>query len=75
MEDIYFYHALEMISYSQPSIDVQVRFSVQSAYYRDTMAIHGFDKGWYLTTAQLSMILSRSQILIDTSTGVSDNGR
>ena len=74
MEDIYYYHALEMSSYSQPPIEVQIRFSVQSAYYRDTMAVHGFDKGWYLTTAQLSMLLSRSQMLIDESTAGIQSG-
>mmetsp|Transcript_22426 Transcript_22426/g.32252 ORF Transcript_22426/g.32252 Transcript_22426/m.32252 type:complete len:332 (+) Transcript_22426:2308-3303(+) len=45
MEDIYYYHALELLSYSQPSIDIQRRFSVQSAYFHHPQGIHGFDKG------------------------------
>jgi hypothetical protein len=59
MEDIYFCHALEMLNYPLPSIDLQVRFSVQSCFNADTLGIHGFDKGWYLTTAQLSILLNK----------------
>lgn len=65
MEDIYYYHALEMRFYSQPSIDMQRKFSVQSSFYKDTLGIHGFDKGWYLTTAQLSILLSNSDGLLN----------
>ena len=59
MEDVYFYHALEMLGYALPPVEVQTKFSVQSAYDKDTMGIHGYDKGWYLTTAQLSILLNR----------------
>ena len=61
MEDIYYYHALEMLSYLQPSIDAQRRFSVQSAYFHYTQGIHGFDKGWYLTTVQIAEMLYQDQ--------------
>ena len=63
MEDVYYYHALEMLGYALPPVEVQTKFSVQSAYDKDTMGIHGYDKGWYLTTAQLSILLySNSRI-------------
>ena len=59
MEDVYYYHALEMLGYALPPVELQIKFSVQSAYDKDTMGIHGYDKGWYLTTAQLSILLHR----------------
>jgi hypothetical protein len=63
MEDVYFYHALEMLQYSLPSIEVQNRFSVQSSFYREPLGIHGYDKGWYLTTAQLLFLLNESHTM------------
>lgn len=56
-EDIYFYHALEILGYELPSADVQKKFAVQEFFSPDPMAVHGFDKGWYLTTAQLKYLI------------------
>jgi len=61
MEDVYYYHALEMLQFPLPSVQEQLQFSVQASFYRDTGGLHGYDKGWYLTTAQIALLLHRDQ--------------
>jgi len=56
-EDIYFYHALEILGYELPTPDVQKKFAIQEYFSPEPMAVHGFDKGWYLTTAQLKHLI------------------
>lgn len=58
MEDVYYCHALEILNHSFPSMEEMVAFSIQSAFANCSFGLHGFDKGWYLTTAQVSMLLS-----------------
>lgn len=60
MEDIYYYHALEMLDYPMPTPAEQAQFSVQESYYPSPLGLHGYDKGWYLTTAQVITIFENA---------------
>lgn len=39
-------------------VNQMASFSVQSAFVNRSFGFHGFDKGWYLTTAQVAILLS-----------------
>ena len=56
-EDIYYYHALEMLGYPLPPVEIQSQFSIQNYYIDHPLGLHGYDKGWYLSSAQLTMLL------------------
>lgn len=56
LEDIYFYHCAEMLRMKMPTSREQAHFAVQEFFHDETLSIHGYDKGWYLTTAQYQIL-------------------
>ena len=68
-EDVYFVHALEILSVhpdvklpvTWPHRDQAAQFSVEAVYYKDPVGIHGFDKN-FLSILELRKLMIGSAI-------------